>query len=226
MLDTAIQTWVKPAKVLIIDHHPIFREGLTIQISRLTDLEVCGEADDGTDALQLVDTTRPDIVIVDSTLTSGNGIDLIKHFKERNPPIRVLVWSMHVDCRHAERALRAGAEGYINKSAAADQVIEAIRYVLAGRIYLSQPMADQLLRRFIGGVQQTQGTPPIERLSDRELETYRLIGEGLSTKEVAHKLATRLRTVETFLARIKKKFDLENRQQLVEAATQWVLENH
>ena len=175
--------------------------------------------------MEFIAKTIPDIAIVDITLKTSSGFDLIKQLKERSSSIRVLVWSMHVDTHYAERALRAGAEGYINKEQATDHVIEAIRQILAGKIYLSHQMADQLLRRSIGGTRQKVGTTPIESLSDRELETYRLIGEGLSTKEVAKRMATHLRTVETYLARTKKKFNFESRQQLVHAAAQWVLEN-
>lgn len=225
MIDTRNPTRTSPAKVLIVDDHPSVREGLSTRISGQADLEVCGEVSDGPEALEFVATTVPDVAIVDISLKTGSGIDLIKQLKEFNSNIHVLVWSMHVDSLYAERALRAGAEGYINKEQATEHVIEAIRQILSGKIYLSEPMADQLLRRSIGGARQALGTTPVERLSDRELETYRLIGEGLSTKEVAQRMATHLRTVETYLARTKKKFNFESRQQLVHAAAQWVLEN-
>jgi DNA-binding NarL/FixJ family response regulator len=225
MSDAGIQTGTKPAKVLIVDDHPTVREGLAIRMSQLTDLEVCGEACDGAEAFELVGKTLPDVAIVDITLKTGSGIDLIKHLKELNPGIHVLVWSMHADSLYAERALRAGAEGYINKEQATDRVIEAVRQILSGKIYLSEPMADLLLRRSIGGARQTSGATPVERLSDRELETYQFIGEGLSTKEIARKMDTHVRTVETYLARIKKKLNFESRQQLVHAAAQWGLGN-
>jgi DNA-binding NarL/FixJ family response regulator len=225
MTEVAIQNDTKRATVLIIDDHPTMREGLVYRISRTTDLEVCGEASDGAEAIEFLVTTMPDVAIVDVTLKTGSGIDLVKQLKELNSSIRVLVWSMHVDSLYAERALRAGAEGYINKEQATDHVIEAIRQILQGKIYLSEPMADQLLRRSISGVRLAPGMAPVDRLSDRELETYRLIGQGLTTKEVAKKMNTHLRTVETYLARTKKKFNFESRQQLVHAAVQWVLEN-
>ncbi len=223
MIDAVLKTSAKPAKVLIVDGHPTVREGLAVRISSQTDLEVCGEASDGAEAIEFVGRTMPDIAVMDIALKTGGGIDLIKHLKEMNPSIHVMVWSMHADSVYAERVLRAGADGYINKDQATDHVIEAIRRVLTGRIYLSEPLADQLLRRSLVGIRPVLGATPVERLSDRELETYRLIGEGLSTKEVAIQMKTHLRTVETYLARIKRKFAFESRQQLVYAAAQWVL---
>ena len=224
-MNLGMATGPQRSTVLIVDDHPTMREGLSIRISRVADMQVCGEVSDGVEALAFVAKTMPDVAIVDVTLKTGSGIDLVKQLKELTPSLRVLVWSMHVDSLYAERALRAGADGYINKEEATDHVIEPIRHVLAGKIYLSERMADQLLRRSITGARQPRGTTPVEMLSDRELETYRLIGEGLSTREVALKMNTHLRTVETYLARTKKKFHLESRQQLVHAAIQWVMES-
>jgi DNA-binding NarL/FixJ family response regulator len=225
LIGAETQSFAPPATVLIVDDHPTVREGLALRISGLTDLVVCGEVSDVPEAMEFVSTTIPDIAVVDITLKTGSGIDLIKHFKEVRPSIHILGWSMHIDSLYAERVLRAGAEGYINKLEATEHIIEAIRHILTGKIYLSEPMADQLLRRSIGGARQTLGVTPVETLSDRELETYRLIGEGLSTREIAQRMDTHLRTVETFLARIKRKFNFENRQQLVHAAAQWSVEN-
>ena len=225
MNDGRIEPSSRPASVLIVDDHPTVREGLAVRIRRETDLIVCGEFSDGRGALEFIGTTIPDVAVVDISLKTGSGIDLTKQLKETSSSIRVLVWSMHVDSLYAERALRAGADGYINKEQATANVVDAIRDVLAGKIYLSGQTADQLLRRSICMARQASGATPIERLSDRELETYRLIGEGLSTKEVAQKMDTHLRTVETYLARAKKKFHFESRQQLIHAAAQWVLEN-
>lgn len=225
LIDPGIRTCGTPARVLIVDDHPTVREGLALRISRQTDLVVCGEVSDVPEAMEFVRDSIPDVAVVDITLKTGSGIDLIKHFKDVSRSIHVLGWSMHVDSLYAERVLRAGAEGYINKLEATDLVIGAIRHILTGKIYLSEPMSDQLLRRSIGGARQVLGATPVETLSDRELETYRLIGEGLSTKEVAQRMDTHLRTVETYLARIKRKFNFENRQQLVHAAAQWSIEN-
>lgn len=219
------ETTTHPARILIVDDHPAVREGLANRISRQADMEVCGEACDGPDAIALVVTSLPDVAIVDITLKTGSGIDLIKQLKDLNPSVRVLVWSMHVDSVYAERALRGGADGYINKEEATEHVIEAIREVLAGKLALNPSIVDQLMRRSIGGHPQSTGITPVELLSDRELETYRLIGEGLSTREISIRMNTHLRTVETYLARTKKKFNFVSRQQLIHAASQWVLEN-
>lgn len=225
MIDAPLQTDAKPATVLIVDGQPAVREGLANRISHLSDLQVCGEAGDVESALAIVSHTIPDLAIVDIDLKGGSGIELIKLLKDANPALYVLVWSMQADTIYAERALRAGAEGYINKDQATDHVIRAIRHILGGRIYLNELLADQLLRRSLGRIGEIQSSTPIVSLSHRELETYRLIGEGLSTREVAHRMITHVRTVETYLARIKKKFHFENRQQLVHAAVQWTLEN-
>ena len=214
-----------PARILIVDPHPAAREGLAFRISRQTDLEVCGEASDGAEAIELVGTARPDAAVLEMTLKSGSGIELIKHLKELHPDLRVLVWSSYLETHYAERSLRAGAEGFVHKQQPTDQVLDALRKILAGKIALSEPIADQLLRRSIGGALHAQGTISVEKLSDRELETFRLIGEGFSTNDISRKLETHMRTIETYLARIKRKFQFQNRQQLVQAATQWVLKS-
>lgn len=225
MTETATKPANSPAKVLIVDGQPAVREGLVVRISPLPDLEVCGEASDGVEALEFVKKSLPDVAIVEISLKSGSGIELIRHLKERHPALHVMVWSMHADSLYAERALRAGADGYINKDQATDHVIEAIRHVLSGRIYLSASLADLLLRRSLGRGRQSEGSTPVELLSDRELEAYLLIGEGLSTREVAQAMNSQLKTVETYLARIKRKLNLNNRQRLVHAAAQWALDN-
>ena len=150
-METATATRTTPATVLIVDDHPTIREGLVYRLSRSSDLQVCGEVSDSAEAIEFLSTTTPDVAVVDITLKTGSGLDLLKYIKEHRPSIYVLVWSMHVDTLYAERALRAGAAGYINKEQATDHIVDAIRQVLTGKIYLSQQMADQLLRRSIGG---------------------------------------------------------------------------
>jgi DNA-binding NarL/FixJ family response regulator len=213
------------ARVLIVDDHPAVREALAIRIGRQTDLEVCGEAADVNDALRLVAETQPDVAVIDISLKAGNGIDLIKRIKGRNPDVRMLVWSMHSEALYAERALRAGALGYVNKDQATDRIVEAIRRVLTGKVYLSDAMAERLLQRAVGGAPDEVTRSPLDVLADRELEVFRLIGAGMKTAEIAERLHLSVKTVETYRDRIRQKLDLNDGTKLVHYATQWVLEN-
>ena len=215
----------KRARVLIVDDHPAVREALALRIGRQSDLEVCGEAADTSEALRLVAETRPDVAVVDISLKAGNGIDLIKRIKDRNDHVRILVWSMHSESLYAERALRAGALGYINKEQATDRIVEAIRRVLEGRVYLSEAMTERLLQRAVGGAREEVARSPLDVLADRELEVLRLIGEGVKTAEIAERLHLSVKTVETYRDRIRQKLDLSDGTELAHYATQWVLEN-
>jgi DNA-binding NarL/FixJ family response regulator len=215
----------KRARVLIVDDHPAVREALALRISRQTDLAVCGEAADMGEALCLIADEQPDVAVVDISLKSGNGIDLIKRIKDRNDRIRILVWSMHSESLYAERALRAGALGYVNKDQATDRIVEAIRQVLAGKVWLSEAMAERMLRRAVGGTRDEVTRSPLEVLADRELEVFRLIGEGARTAEIAERLHLSVKTVETYRDRIRQKLDLADGTKLAHYATQWVLEN-
>jgi DNA-binding NarL/FixJ family response regulator len=214
----------KRARVLIVDDHPVVREGLALWIARQPDLEVCGEAADVATALQLVAATRPDVAVIDISLKAGNGLDLIKRLRSRDDSVRMLVWSMYSESLYAERALRAGALGYVNKEHAADQILEAIRRVLAGKVYLSEPLADRLLLRAVGGGEAPAGRSPVDLLSDRELEVFRLIGQGLDTHQAAERMHVSPKTVETYRARIKEKLGLKDGAGLVRCALQWELE--
>src|SRR6516165_833634 len=167
------------ARVLIVDDHPAVREALALRISRQLDLEVCGEAEETKEALRLVGSARPDLAVVDLSLKTGSGLDLIRRITDRDSGVRILVWSMHSEALYARRALRAGALGYITKDHATDKIIEALRRVLAGKIWLSEAMAERILERAVGpGTIETERAP-IEALADRELEVFRLIGEGV-----------------------------------------------
>jgi len=215
----------KRARILIIDDHPAVREALALRIGLQPDLEVCGEAVDITDALRLVADTQPDLAVVDISLKTGNGIDLIKRIKGHTDSVRILVWSMHSESLYAERALRAGALGYINKDQATDKIIEGIRQVLDGKVYLSTAMAERLLHRAVGAGRDVATRPPLEALADRELEVFRLIGQGTKTAQIAERLHLSVKTVETYRARIREKLDLCDGMALARYATQWVLEN-
>jgi DNA-binding NarL/FixJ family response regulator len=215
----------KRARVLIVDDHPAVREALAQRIGRQRDLEVCGEATDMSEALRLVAETQPDIAVVDISLKTGDGIDLIKRIRDRNDHVRMLVWSMHSEALYAERALRAGALGYVNKDEATDRIVEAILRVLAGKVYLSETMAQRMLQRAVGGARDEVTRSPLDVLADRELEVFRLIGAGVKTAEIAERLHLSVKTVETYRDRIRKKLDLSDGTQLAHYATQWVLEN-
>ena len=212
------------AKVLIVDDHPPVREALALRIARQPDLEVCGEAADVGEALRLLADTRPDVAVVDITLKSGDGIDLIKRIKDRDDHVRVLVWSMHGESLYAERALRAGALGYVNKDQATGTIVEAIRQVRDGKVWLSEAMSERLLHRAVGGGGGLTQSP-VDALADRELEVFRLIGRGVRTAEIAERLHLSVKTVETYRDRIRQKLGLADGTRLAHYATQWVLEN-
>ncbi|HLA85164.1 MAG TPA: response regulator transcription factor [Thermoguttaceae bacterium] len=212
-----------PTRILIVDDHPAVREGLAIRISNHPDLEVCGEASDVADALELVKSVSPDLIVVDVQLKTGDGLDLVKRIKSRDAEARILVWSMYPDELYAPRALRAGALGYINKENTTGRIIEAIRQVRDGKVYLAEGMAQKLLTRAVGGNEVTAGSP-IDTLSDRELEIFRLIGDGLSTAEIAKRLHLSPHTIDTHRQRIKQKLNLETAAELTRAATRWMLD--
>ena len=214
----------KRARVLIVDDHPAVREALALRITRQGDLEVCGEAADMGEALRLVTETQPDVAVIDISLKTGSGIELIKRIKDRNDHIRILVWSMHSESLYAERALRQGALGYINKEQATDQIVEAIRRVLSGKIWLSEAMGERMLKRTVGAGGKEVTRSPLDALADRELEVFRLIGEGVKTVDIARRLHLSVKTVETYRDRIRQKLDLSDGTKLTHYATQWVLE--
>ncbi len=211
------------ARVLIVDDHPVVRRGLAELIGDEPDLEVCGEASDAPDALRQVETKHPDVVVVDISLQAGNGIELIQQIKERDERIKTIVSSMHDESLFAERALRAGAMGYINKQEPTERVIDAIHEVLSGQVYLSARMANRLLQSVVGG--ETLEQDPIGSLSNRELEVFELIGQGLTTKKIAGRLHLSPKTIETHREKIKTKLNLNNSTELSRRAVQWVLEN-
>lgn len=215
----------EPSRILIVDDHPAVREGLAIRISRFPDLKVCGQAEDLATAVHLLRATHPDVAVVDITLKSGNGLELMKIIRDEFPRVRVLVCSMHPDSLFAERALRAGALGYINKDQATDSIVAAVRQVAAGKIYVSAPIAERLLRTTVSGLPSREVDSLVELLSDRELEAFQLIGQGMDTHQIAQKMSLSPKTVETYFTRIKEKLHIERGRQLIHLATQWVAEN-
>lgn len=215
-----------PARVLIVDDHPAVREALILRISRHPDLQVCGEASELEEALRLVAERQPDVAVIDIGLKTANGLDLIKRLKARNESVRVLVWSMYQESLYAERVLQAGAFGYITKDQATERIVEAIRRVLEGKIYLSEAMTEKVLTRVRAGGTPGQGFRPEERLSDRELEVFRLIGDGLDTQQIATQLNVSPKTIETYRFRMKEKLNLEDGKELLRRAMLWVEQNH
>ena len=211
------------AKILIVDDHPGVREGLAMHLATQPDLEVCGEAEDMAGALALLASAQPDVAIIDIALKNSNGIELIRRIKDRHDPVRILVWSMYPESLYAERALRAGAQGYLNKGQATRHVLDAIHAILQGRVYVSGVLADQLLQGVVG--RRPEERPAIDNLSDRELEAFQLIGEGLTTESIAEKMHVSPKTVETFRARIKEKLGITNLTELIQRASQWVVES-
>lgn len=214
-----------PARVLIVDDHPIVREGLRVQFGTQPDLEVCGEADDVAGALALIDTARPDVAIVDISLKTGNGIDLIHRIQARKAPVAVVVWSMYPESLYAQRALRAGALAYVSKSRPTKEILSAVRSALEGRVYLSDEVSAQLLARLVGRNTAAGERTPMETLSDRELEAFEHMGRGLTTQQIATRMHLSPKTVETYRSRIKEKLDLSNVTELVQHAARWVMEN-
>lgn len=216
-------TLAAPRRVFVVDDHPLIREGLAAQISNQPDLHLCGEAEDVAEALARIADAEPDLVIVDISLKNGNGIDLVKRLKAKDPALIILVWSMHPENLYAERALRAGARGYVNKSKSASQIMDAVLTVLDGRTYLSPEMSEKLLGRVIGGGQKAVVAPTVENLTDRELESFELLGQGLTTQQIAAKMHVSRKTIETYRARIKEKLGLTNAVELIQHAVQWVV---
>ena len=214
----------KRMRVLIVDDHALVRRGLAELIEREPDLEVCGEAVDADEAMQQVEAVRPDLVIIDLSLKSGHGINLIKQIRTNHKNVKMLVSSMHDESLFAERAVRAGALGYISKDQPTETVLQAIRQVLRGQLYLSSQMTSNLLGRAVDGKEIAERSP-LECLSDRELEVFQRIGQGQTTRQIAADLDLSVKTIETYREHIKKKLNLKNSAELNRHAVQWVLEN-
>jgi DNA-binding NarL/FixJ family response regulator len=210
------------SRILIVDDHPIVREGLAMHLAAQADLVVSGEAEDLPGALALLASTRFDVAVIDISLAKGNGLDLVRLIRQRYEAIRVLVWSMYPEHLYAERALRAGAQGYLHKGQATNSVLNAVRDIIQGKMYVSGTLAEQLLRRVVG--RSAEDRSPIDTLSDREFEAFRLIGEGMTTQSIAQRMHVSPKTVETYRARIKEKLGLSNSTELIQRAAQWIVE--
>jgi DNA-binding NarL/FixJ family response regulator len=208
--------------IAIVDDHPLVREGLAARISAQADMEVCGEADDIESAMEMIVATRPALVIVDIALRDGHGIDLIKRIVAAGINTRMLVVSAYDESLFAERALRAGALGYINKQELQGKVVEALRTVLRGERYLSPAMAQRLIAQAIGSKAAAGG---MEALTDRELQIFQLVGRGKSTREIANELNVSVHTIDSHREHIRAKLDLRSGTELIQRAVQWHIEN-
>ena len=214
----------KKIKVMLVDDHPMVRQGLARLINDEADLCVCGEADSVIHAIDLISRVEPDLAIVDICMGGTDGIELIKDLKTRRPGLPTLVLSMHDECIYAERVLRAGARGYVTKQEAPEQVMIAIRKVLAGEVYVSEQIAARLLSG-LTGARPNAGTSPLDRLSDRELQVFRLIGGGMSVREMADKLCLSAKTIETHREHIKEKLNLRSSSELLRYSVQYGVNN-
>lgn len=211
------------SKILVVDDHPIVRSGLISRINSEPGFHVCAEADSIASAMHVLADIQPDAAIVDVSLQDGNGIDLVRRIKSKQPQINVLVWSMFEESLYAERALRAGALGYVNKTEPTDRLIEVLRSVCEGKLTVSQTLNDRLLREDIGGKHPEE--TPISTLSERELDVFRRIGNGHSTTQIATELHISPKTVETYRDRIRAKLNINGGPELTRVAVLWVLEN-
>lgn len=211
----------KRTRIMVVDDHPVMREGLKRVIEDADDLVVCAQAGSIQGALELVETTQPDLIIVDIALGGQNGLELIKDVKVRHPRLPMLVHSMHEEQIYAQRSLRAGARGYLMKQEPTPKLVQAVRQVLAGEVYLSETMTRQMLHRMAEGG-SGKDVSPVERLSDRELEVFELLGQGQKTKEIAEQLHLSVKTVQTYCEHLKEKLLLRDATGLMRFAVQWV----
>jgi DNA-binding NarL/FixJ family response regulator len=211
-----------PAKIriLLVDDHPLVRQGIRSVVCQEPDLEVCGEADGANSALEVIPECRPDVAVVDLSLKEGTGLDLIKDIRLRFPKVLVLVLSMRDEAFYAERVLRAGARGYVVKEEGGRVVVDAVRKILKGQIYLSEQIASKMIGTYVGGARADAA--PIEQLTDRELQVFELIGKGIPTREIAERLHLSVKTIDAHRENIKRKLGLDSATGLLKQAIEWL----
>jgi len=214
------KTTENKTQILLVDDHPVVLDGLTTIINHERDLNVCGEADDAHEALKAVAELKPDIVVVDISLKNSDGIELTKTIKSKYPKLPVVVLSVHDESVYAERALIAGAKAYLMKDAVSENIVKAIRTVLSGEIYVSNTISKKFLHKIAGDKVDTNKTT-IEKLSDREFEVFRLIGEGYKPSQIAKKLHLSVKTIETYRGRLKEKLNLNSAIEILQYAIKW-----
>ncbi|MEO6004987.1 MAG: response regulator transcription factor [Opitutus sp.] len=214
-------TTTTKSRIFLVDDHPITRQGVAVLINQERDLMVCGEADSAPMAIDMIQKLTPDVALVDITLKTTSGIELMKHLKALRPEMPVLIMSMHDESLFAERALRAGAKGYIMKHEASAKILIAIRRVLSGELYLSDKMKEKMLHRLVNN-RKEEVVFSIDTLSDREMEVFQLIGNGYGTRQIASKLNLSVKTIDSYREHLKLKLRLESGTELVRHAIQWV----
>lgn len=207
-------------KIYIVDDHPLMRKGMAMTLENSVEFTVCGQSESAEEALGEIPTLKPDACVVDISLPGMNGIELVKNLLAQLPELKILVVSRHDEELYAERAIRAGAKGYLMKLEAGEVLVSAVRQVINGGIYLSDKIGSQLIMKIASG--QSAGDNPLELLSDRELEVFELTGKGESTKEIAQRLHVSVKTIDTYRARIKEKMHLKTANELMRRAVQWV----
>ena len=213
-------------KIIIVDDHPFVRQGISTILSEKEEFEVVGQTDEANNALSLINKMKPDIVLVDLSLKGNiNGLELVKAIKDRYPKVKTIAVSMHDENIYAERAIRAGAMGYLMKGEDPAKLINAIEKVASNQIAVSKNVSDKIMNKFFHGASNVEMLP-IDLFSNRELEVFELIGHGFSTSEIASKLALSISTIETYRANIKDKLNLKNASELTKTAVQWVLEKN
>ncbi len=208
-------------RIFLVDDHPITRQGVLVLINQEPDLEVCGEADSAPKAFDLLQRSKADLAVVDISLKTTSGIELTKNLKVLLPDLPVLIMSMHDESLYAERALRAGAKGYVMKQEASDNILIAIRRILEGELYLSEKMKEKMLHRLVHN-RKDEVVFSIDTLSDREMEVFQLIGNGFSTRQIATKLNLSVKTIDSYREHLKLKLHIEKGADLVRHAIQWV----
>lgn len=208
-------------RIFLVDDHPITRQGVVVLINQEPDLEVCGEADSAPKAFDLLQKSKADLAVVDISLKTTSGIELTKNLKVLLPDLPVLIMSMHDESLYAERALRAGAKGYVMKQEASDNILIAIRRILEGELYLSEKMKEKMLHRLVHN-RKDEVVFSIDTLSDREMEVFQLIGNGFSTRQIATKLNLSVKTIDSYREHLKLKLHIEKGADLVRHAIQWV----
>lgn len=207
-------------KILLVDDHPLMRKGLAMTLGAEPDLQVTAQAESAEAALEIIDDGAIDLAVVDISLPGMSGIELVKHLQAFRPTLPVLIVSRHDESLYAERALRAGAKGYVMKLEASDTIVDAVRRVLRGGIYVSEPVNDRLLMGMAAGANPIE-KPPLDLLSDRELEVFELTGQGVATRDIAERLHLSVKTVESYRARIKTKLSINSAAELMQHAVQW-----
>ncbi|GAC1620636.1 MAG: response regulator transcription factor [Candidatus Acidiferrum sp.] len=220
--NSQISSQTKKCRVLLVDDHPIVRQGLALLIDREPDLSVCGEAEGAHSAFHAIATLCPDMVVLDISLSGPDGLDVLKEIRMKTANLPVLILSMHDESIYAERAMRAGANGYIMKQEATEKVLVAIRRILQGEVYLSDRLTNTMLQQFVHGASPVKGSPLLN-LTDRELEVFRLIGGGHGTRQIADELHLSVKTIESYQAHIKEKLALRNARELVQHAIEWTV---